>query len=165
VLIFAPDARAHTVDRVAAIVGDQVVLLGEVREAAAPELAAIHETDALARARAEAKALHDACERIIDVILIEAEAARLKIEVTPDEVERAIGAIAKEHSMTEAAVMRTAADQGYDEARYRAFLRVELLRGKILQLRRPDPAKLDEASASLSSELRDRTYVEDRLAP
>jgi peptidyl-prolyl cis-trans isomerase SurA len=165
VLVFAPEARASTVERIAAVVGDHVVLLGEVREEAAPYVAALHETDPLARARQESKLLREACERMIDDLLIEDEAERLHVEVTSGEVDDAIASLAKQNGMSVPEILKAARDQGYGEPRYREAVRVQLLHGKLLQLRRPDPQKVEEADRAFVAELREKTYVEDRLAP
>lgn len=164
-LLFSSPAGARTVDRVAAIAGSHVILLSEVRRAAAPAVHLIHETDPLARARAETKALRAACETLIDDRLVEDEAERTHVVVADDEVDRAVDAVARNNGSTRAELLAAAAEQGLSERDYRAVLSAELLRAKLTQLRRPSGKPLEEAEAALVAELRSKVYVEDRLAP
>ena len=164
VLIFARPAEARTVDRIAAIAGPHVIMLSEVQREAAPYIRGIQEKDPLARARAETKALHDACERLIDDALVEDEAERVHLTVVADEVDRALDAIAKDRSMTREVLLATAVQYGMDEASYREVIRRQLVQGKLLQLRKPDPSKVERAAAALAAELRAKVYVEDRLS-
>jgi peptidyl-prolyl cis-trans isomerase SurA len=166
VLIFAPVARARTFDRVAAVAGGHVILLSEVRESAAPYLSEIHEKDPLARARAETRVLRETCERLIDDVLVVDEAERLHVTAASDEVDHAIDAIAKARGETTAAALAEAASQGVGETQYREMIRVQILRYRVMQLTPGiDRSKGDEAAMSaLAAELREKVYVEDRMA-
>ncbi len=164
-LLFAPPASARTVDRVAALAGSHVILLSEVRHAAAPAIHLIHETDPLARARAVTKALRAACETLIDDRLVEDEAERTHLVVADDEIDRAIDAVARNNGRTRPELLAVVAEQGFSERDYRAVLSAQLLRGKLTQLRRPSGKPFEEAEAALVAELRSKVYVEDRLAP
>jgi peptidyl-prolyl cis-trans isomerase SurA len=164
-LLFAPSARARTLDRVAAVVGGRVILLSEVREAATPWLALVRDQDALARARSEAKVLHETCERMIDDALVQEEAERLHLTVSDDEVTRAIGQIAQTNHLNMEQLVASAMNQGYsDERSYRASVRAQMLSLRVLQQRATDPRKYDEALGTLHAELRAKVYVEDRLS-
>ena len=164
-LVFAPAAEARTVDRVAAIAGSRVILLSEVRHAATPAIRKIHETDPLARARAETKALRAACEELIDDRLVDEEAERMHVVVTDDEIDRAIDAVATNNGRSRAELLVLATEQGFSEHEYRDVLRAQLLRAKVTQLRKPKMKPFEEAEAALVAELRAKVYVEDRLAP
>jgi peptidyl-prolyl cis-trans isomerase SurA len=165
-LLFTPSvAHARTLDRVAAVVGGRVILLSEVREAATPWLSVVRDPDALARARAEAKVLHETCERMIDDALVQDEADRLAIKVSEDEVTRAIGQVAQTNHVGVDQLMAVAVNQGFDEKSYRASVRAQLLALRLLQQLGTDPKKYDEALGTLHTALRAKVYVEDRLAP
>ena len=163
-LSFAPSARARTLDRVAAVVGGRVILLSEVREAATPWLASVHDQDALARARAEAKVLRETCERMIDDAVVQDEAERVHVVVGDDEVTRAIGQVAQTNHVSVEQLMAVAVNQGFDAQSYRASVHTQVLSLRILQLRGVDPRRYDEALGALHAELREKVYVEDRLA-
>lgn len=164
-LLFAPSAHARTLDRVAAVVGGRVILLSEVREAATPWLAVVRDQDALARARAEAKVLHETCERMIDDTLVQDEADRLHLTVSDDEVTRMIGQVAQTNHVSVEQLIAVAVNQGFDDKSYRASVRAQVLSLRVLQQRATDPHKYEEALAALHVELRTKVYIEDRLAP
>jgi peptidyl-prolyl cis-trans isomerase SurA len=164
-LSFAPSAHGRTLDRVAAVVGGRVIMLSEVREAATPWLANVRDQDALARARAEAKVLHETCERMIDDALVQDEAERLHVTTSDQEVTRAIGQVAQTNHVSVEQLMAVAVNQGFDEKSYRASVRAQVLALRVLQQIGTDPQKYDEALGTLHVRLREKTYVEDRLAP
>ncbi len=145
------------------MVGGRVILLSEVREAATPWLSVVRDQDALARARAEAKVLHETCERMIDDALVQDEAERLHLTVSDDEVTRAIAQIAQTNRVSVDELVAVAVNQGFDEKSYRASVRAQMLSLRVLQKRAVDPRKYDEALGPLHAELRAKVYVEDRL--
>lgn len=140
-------------------------MLSEVREAATPWLSVVRDQDALARARAEAKVLHETCERMIDDALVQDEAERLHVTVSDDEVARMIGQVARTNHVSVEQLIAVAVNQGFDERSYRASVRAQVIALRVLQLRGTDPQKYDEALGTLHVELRANVYVEDRLAP
>lgn len=140
-------------------------MLSEVREAATPWLSVVRDQDALARARAEAKVLHETCERMIDDALVQDEAERLHVVVGDDEVTRMIGQVAQTNHVSVEQLIAVAVNQGFDERSYRASVRAQVIALRVLQLRGGDPRKYDEALGTLHAELRAKVYVEDRLAP
>ena len=145
--------------------GGRVILLSEVREAATPWLASVRDQDALARARAEGKVLHETCERMIDDVLVRDEAERLHVVVADDEVTRAIGQVAQTNHVSVEQLMAVAVNEGFDDKGYRASVRAQVLALRVLQQRGVDPNRYDEALGALHAELRTKVYVEDRLAP
>lgn len=165
VLLFAGSAEARTVDRVVGIAGEHVILLSEVRGAAAPWLRTLDDKDPLARARGEGKILRDTCERMIDDVLVEDEAERVHLGVGEGEIDHAIASVAESSHVSVEQLMSVATEQGYDAKTYRASIRAQLLAVKLLYLRHVDTKKLDEAATALHAELRAKVYVEDRLAP
>jgi len=164
VLFFARPAEARTVDRIAAIAGPHVIMLSEVQREAAPYIRGIQEKDPLARARAETKALHEACERLIDAALEADEAERVHLEVTAQEVDGALDMLAKSRATTREGLFAAAAEGGMNETAYRDGIRRELLEAKLLQLRRADLTKWEQVRAALAAELRAKVYVEDRIS-
>ena len=162
--LFAPSAHARTIDRVAAIAGSHVIFLSEVRDAAAPYLRAVNDKDAIARARAETKVLHETCERMIDDALVQDEAERQHLTVTDDSVQRAISQIAQSNNVSVEQLLAVAMNEGLDERGYRASVRNQLLSLRLLQARGVDPNKYDQGLVALHADLRALVYVEDRLA-
>ncbi len=164
-LLLATSAEGRTIDRVAAIAGEHVIMLSEVRAAAAPWLRAVEDKDPLVRARGETKILRDTCERMIDDALVRDEAERLHLKVEESEVDHALANVAESNHVSMDQLMNVATEQGYDAQTYRASIRAQLVAMKLLFLRKVDTNKLDDAANALHAELRSKVYVEDRLAP
>ncbi len=140
--------------------------MSEVEERAAPYLRQIQEKDPLARARAETKLLHQACELLIDDVLVGLEAERVHVAVTDAEIDTGIDAVAKSNHVSVPEVLQMARDQGFTDRAYRDAVRVQLLGGKLLQLQHFDATKMkaEEAFAEFQAKLRTRVYIEVRIA-
>ena len=168
-ILTAASARATTLDRVVAVVGDRVILLSEVQARAKPYvlLATQQEKDSLALARLTTKALHETCERMIDELLIEDEASRQRVVVDNDEVDRAIASLATQNGLTLTQLYQEARAQGYDAPAYRAEIRRQMLEQKLaLHVAKvADASKIEAARKQMVADLRAHTYLEDRLAP
>jgi peptidyl-prolyl cis-trans isomerase SurA len=160
-LLAEPTQAGRVVDRVAAVVGDRIIMLSEVQERTALFLHQSTEKDPLVRARSETKVLHDTCEAMVDDVLVEAEATSLHVDATAAEVDAGIAAVAKNNGVTVPRLFEMLHEQGFDERAYRGAVRSQLLAGKLLQLR--GSAKPDEALEKLHAELRARVYVEVRI--
>ena len=80
VLLGAPRARAELVDRVAAVVNNDVITLSEVEKRAAPELARIdQETSGAERGQKRAAAMKRTLDTMIDEKLVDNELKELKV--------------------------------------------------------------------------------------
>ena len=124
------------------------------------------EPDPLARARSETKILHDVCDQMISDLVIQDEAERLHLSVSPAEIDQGIASVAETNKVTVARIMEMVRDQGYDERSYREEVRLQLVRRKVLWFKNPtlDPNKADEAVKTIARELRAHIYVDIRLA-
>ncbi len=150
-------------DRVVAAVDGQALLRSELLARAAQ------------RTPAGSPSLDQALESLIEERLLEIEARRLGVRVSPEEVERALAAIASQNGLEREALLAALLAQGLSEAAYRALLGRELLRHRLVQLRlthRPGPAagdddawqaRVEAESRALLAELADRVAIE-RLA-
>jgi len=128
------------VDRVAAIVGDHVVLLSEVRQRATLVARTQHATlsqltDAI---------LHEVTERLVDERIEETEADRLKITVAPDEIDHAVEQLAAGNNTSVTTLLKTVESQGVKIDELREALRRQLLEGKLLMLRSNQMQRIDE---------------------
>lgn len=164
-VLWVTPAHALVVDRIAAVAGEHIIMLSEVRERAAVYMIAPSgEKDPLARAKLEAKAMRTACEELIDDALVRDEAERLHVAATDDEVNHALDEVAKSNNLDRAGLIVAARDQGVTETSYREMLREQLLQGKLLVLRKATAENVEQAATALRAELRGRVYVEDRVA-
>jgi peptidyl-prolyl cis-trans isomerase SurA len=137
-LLAAPlAARAELVDRVAAVVNNDIIALSEVESRAAPELAkAASLPTPAARAEGREKALKDAVEALVGDKLLENEIKELNIEVTEQEVDAAIEDVKKQNPNLEGdAFEQELRVQGYTMTTYRDFLRKHMRRLKLLNLK------------------------------
>ncbi|MEX2205384.1 MAG: peptidylprolyl isomerase [Myxococcota bacterium] len=124
-------ARAEVVEGVAAIVGDEVVLLSEVRTAMQSVLARVPQGQQLTPE--ELEQLRDsAVKGLIDDKLVLQIAKQQGVTATEEEIDDAIAGIAQEEGITVDAIYAAAADQGLPRAAYREQLAKQLTRMKMV---------------------------------
>ncbi len=148
VLSLSLDASTY-VDHVAAVVGDQVVLLSEVRARAALVAKTQHATlsqmtDAI---------LREVTERIVEERLEEREAERLKVTVAAEEIDHAVEQLAQGNNTSVQTLMKNAEGQGVKADELRDALRRQLLEGKLLMLRSSQMQRIDEKDLHARYEL------------
>jgi peptidyl-prolyl cis-trans isomerase SurA len=128
--------QARVVEKIAALVGDEIVLQSEVEERAATamaELGAI--ADQGQRAQRAAALRREILERIIDEHLLVQQAMELKLNVSSEEVDRTIEAVkANNGNMTDADLLKALAQQGMTMGQYRASMKRELYKQKVTQI-------------------------------
>lgn len=132
-VLIAPTAGAEIVDGVAAIVGDEVVLLSEVREA-------WHAYVGRVRARGDSLSEEDmlalrssALQTLIDEKLVLQVAKKQNLSASEEEIDESIAGIATDETMTVDAIYAAAASQGLDRKAYREQLGRQITRMKIVQ--------------------------------
>jgi peptidyl-prolyl cis-trans isomerase SurA len=124
-------ARAEVlVDGIAAQVGAQVVLISEVREAAAA-------TEARARAQGAAdedirQLYFEVLEQMIERALIRQVVQRAEIGASDAEVDEAIASIAKENKLTPERLRESVEAQGMPYALYRERIRGEIEHARVI---------------------------------
>lgn len=146
----ALDAQsAPYVDRVAAVVGDRVVLLSEVRARAS----LVARSQKATLAQLTEAILHEVTERLVEERLEENEAERLKIAVAPEEIDHAVEQLAQGNNASVATFMKNAEAQGVKAEELREALRRQLLEGKLLLLRSNQMQRIDEKDLRARYEL------------
>lgn len=135
--IFAQQAKAEVIERVAAIVNDQVVLLSDLRRRAAPFLEQIltgadNQNERMSRVKQLYKRL---LQQLVDEELIEQAAKKAHVSVTGTEVEQAIDNVRRQNSLSEDAFWQAVRTQGFNEKNYREDVRKQLLRLKVINQR------------------------------
>lgn len=128
------------VDRVAAVVGDHVVLLSEVRARAT----LVARTQRATLAQMTDAILHEVTERLVEEYLEQAEADRLKITIAPDEVDHAVEQLAQGNNTSVQTLLKTVESQGVKADELREALRRQLLEGKLLLLRGNQMQRIEE---------------------
>ncbi len=131
----APEAMGRVVEKIAAVVGDEIVLLSEVEERAAPFLQEIAALPNPQQRAARASALRrEVLERLVDDHLIVQQANELKLAVSSEEIDRSIEQIKKEANLTDARLLEELRKIGQTMASYRQDTRKLLLRHKVIQI-------------------------------
>lgn len=127
--------EAIIVERVAAVVDDEIILLSEVNERVRPYLKKIMRIqDSKAQQRALRRLQLQQLEQLIQEKLVIKEATRRKLKVSDAEVNRAINSVMKQNDVTYKELMNALMEQGISPAQYKANLRKQILRLKVLNM-------------------------------
>jgi peptidyl-prolyl cis-trans isomerase SurA len=141
-------ASGEAIEGIAAIVGDEIILVSEVQErAAAPLAQAARAQSAFIRDQQIRQILGEFLQRMIDEQLIEQEAQSLMLDVTDEEVERAIAGIQQRNGWDDLALENQIAERGQTMDQYRYDTRIELLKYKVLSVRLRGRLRTDEEEA------------------
>jgi peptidyl-prolyl cis-trans isomerase SurA len=127
----AEPVKRTVIDRVVAVVDQDVITLVELRQRAQPFLLRLASLDGAQRAAAESQMYKELVDAMVEERIVAAEARARSLSVTPAEVDAAVEAVAKQNGLSRDAVLQAAADQGMSEARYREELARQLLRHKV----------------------------------
>jgi peptidyl-prolyl cis-trans isomerase SurA len=128
-------AGARLVEKIAAVVGENVILASEVEEKAAPLLAdAGRITDPQKRSARATALRREVLDRLIDDELILQQATDLKLSVTSEQVDQSIDEIKKQNNLDDDQLREALRGQGMSMATYRADLKRQLLRYRVLNI-------------------------------
>ncbi len=134
-LAAAPLARARVVERVAAVVGDAIVLASEVEERVGPLLADTNQIRDPDKRAARAAALRrEVLDRLIDDELILQQATELKLSISSEQVDASIEEIKKQNNLNDDQLREALRGQGMTMSAYRADLKRQLLRFRVLNI-------------------------------
>ena len=157
ICLCAPALRAAPpdgiqVDGIAAVVGSEIILLSEVVDRSVPvlaEIAAQAQQNGVAppQGAQRTQVLRDVLESMIDDILIDQQAVDLKVSVTDDEVEAAISNVAAENGIDRETFEKIVASRGMDMVTYRAQMRRDLLKFKVINLKVRGRVKISDDEA------------------
>jgi peptidyl-prolyl cis-trans isomerase SurA len=133
---FAPRAASgRMVEKIAAVVGENVVLASEVEEKAGPVLADVNKIPDPDKRSARASSLRrEVLDRLIDDELILQQAAELKLNVTSEQIDSSIEEIKKQNNIDDDQLREALRGQGMSMATYRADLKRQLLRFRVLNI-------------------------------
>jgi peptidyl-prolyl cis-trans isomerase SurA len=169
-----PPARV-IIDRVVAVVDDDVITLGELRRRARPFLERLRATKS-ATATVESALLKDMLDRLVDERIIAKVADREHITVSQDEVDRAWVTVRDAQKLTDEGLAKSVHEAGLSDEEYRDELRRQLFEGKVLARKiapyianvsklspEEQASKLEAGRAAFLAEEKKTTYVELRL--
>jgi peptidyl-prolyl cis-trans isomerase SurA len=129
--------NATVIERIVAVVGEQAILLSELRDRARPFLQRMEQqpTDEAQRAAATSELYRRLVQRLVEEELEQKAANHSNITVTPREIDDALTRIAQQNGVAVSRIMDEALSSGLTEQGYRQELRRQLLETKMLNLR------------------------------
>ncbi len=126
----APAFGARSLDRVLAIVNDDLVLESEVEQAALMTFKATGrevDFDSTAGRRQWDETKHKALDDLIDEKLVLQQASELKLQVTSEQVDRALDDVKQQNGLSESQFREALKAQGFSLESYRRQLRKQIL--------------------------------------
>jgi peptidyl-prolyl cis-trans isomerase SurA len=144
--------KEKMVDKIAAIVGDQIILLSDVMKQAQAAINELERTSqnigggALVEGRIEGK-IKEALDKMIDDEIYKIEAREMGLAVTTEEIDAAIENMARENNIDVPTLKQAIKSQGMDYLTYRNQLRNQLTRYKVLNLRVRSRIKISDTEA------------------
>lgn len=136
VLAVGGSATAEVVDKVAAVVNNDIIALSEVQQRAAPELVAANQArDPKQRAELRKRAVQGALDQLIAEKLMEGEMEELGITVTEEELEVALDNVRKQNNVQPEQFEQALMQEGYTLQTYKDFMRKHLRRMKLVNLK------------------------------
>lgn len=146
-LLAGSSARAEVVDRVAAVVNQDIITLSEVEERAAPELERLNgERDLKKRAEARQKLLLRVTNQLIGEKLMDKEIKELGLSATDREVDQAIDDVLRQNNLeSREQLEERIRAEGLTMKAYREVLGGQMSRMKLVQLKVSPRVKLSEA--------------------
>src|SRR5262249_48072908 len=161
-LLLAPRARAELVDRIAAVVNNDIITLSEVEKRAAPELARVsQEGTGPERAQKRAAALKRTLDTLIDEKLVDNELKELKVSIGDKEVDAAVDEVKKSYNLNDDQLRQAVSREGYSIAEYRESMRKQIGRYKLISEKVRKNVKVSEADVKTEYERMTRAEGED----
>lgn len=144
----SPVAQAAIVERIVAVVGEQPILLTELRQRARPYLIKIYtQVPPQQQKVAEAEMYKELLNKLVDERVVALAADKLNVTVTTKEVDDAVKLKAADLKVPVSDLLAEAAKQGLSETDYREEVRRELLFGKMLETRVRSRVRVTEDDA------------------
>lgn len=144
-LVVVP-ARADVIEQVVATVNDEAIFLSDLRRQAVPFLPRVMSAPSQEERMTGLRALYqEILTKLIDQELIEQAAREMQVRVTSRDVERAVLNVVRQNGLSEEEFWEAVRGQGFTEAQYRADVRKQLLRLKVLNQRVRGRVNITEA--------------------
>ncbi len=138
-LAWPASAGAEVVERIAAVVNDDVILLSRLEQRAEPLIQAVAQQQqqgglgGMAGGIDRQRILKRVLSEMIDEVLISEQASKMRVRVSANDVDRAMKNMARQNGLPWHRFVQAIQAQGYTLARYRDELRRQLLRFKVVQ--------------------------------
>jgi peptidyl-prolyl cis-trans isomerase SurA len=132
VAIALPASAAKVLDRVVAVVNDDIILDSELEQSTAPMLRQPLDTSTPEGKKQWDELKRKALDGLIDSKLIQQQASELKLAVTNDEVDRALEEVKKQNNLTDDQFREALKGQGFTPEGYRKSLKRQILELKVI---------------------------------
>ena len=134
-LLLPRPASARVVEKIAAVVGDDIILQSEVEDRSAPLLADTASITNPGEREARSNAIRrEVLDRLIDDQLLAQQATELKLTVSNDEIDRAIEQIKRDYGLNDTQLRDELSKQGTSMAAYRLSTKKEILKYRVLNI-------------------------------
>ncbi len=137
-------ARAEYLEALVATVNGEPLWLSQVRKRMQPFAEALASEERTAQKEQWRKLFDQVTSDMVDVILVRQAAGASKVTVTPSEIDRAIENIRGQSGLDREEFLELVKQQGFDETAYRADVRDQILRLKLLNLKVRSRVEVDE---------------------
>lgn len=139
-------AQPQVIDRIAAVVNDEVITLREAERSVTPLLASIARIDDLERRQRErAQVMERAIEDLVGQTLVLQEARKLKLDASDAEVDAWLNNLKRQYGWDDQAMTKAIAGQGTTMARYREDVRKRILTNRVVQMKLGSSVRVSEA--------------------
>lgn len=156
-LCLAVPSERVLVDKIAAVVNDDVITLSDVEAAAEPYLAS-------ADSEERRKMLYkDILRQLVDERLLSQQIAEAKIDVTEDEVERAVKDILRQNKITREQLEEAIRARGMSMGQYLQDLESQLIRLKLVDMKVRSRVVIPEADIKAEFEARTRGQQKNEM--
>ena len=164
-LALAPAAAfGKTIDRVVAVVNDEIILDSELDQWTAPQLKAPVDLESPEGARVFEQLKKKSLDRLIESRLIAQQAAELKLTVTNDEVDRAVEEVKHQNNLDDATFAEALRGQGYSMDAYRKNLKKQVLELKVVNTAVRSRISISDEEVKTAYNQSDRQNAGERLA-
>jgi len=157
-------ASARTIDRVVAVVNDEIILDSELEEFTAPMMRNPVDLDTPEGAAVFEQLKKKYLDKLIDQRLIGQQAAELKLSVSPDEVDRSIEEIKRSNKIDDAEFLEALKAQGLTLSGYRKTLKKQILDMKVISTAVRSRIQITEEEVRTAYAQSDRQNAGERLA-
>jgi peptidyl-prolyl cis-trans isomerase SurA len=127
----APASAARVVERVVAVINDDIILETELEQFAGPMYRG-PDPDTADGKKAWDETKRKALETLIDGKLVQQQASELKLTVTPDEVDRAVQQVKEQNKLDDTSFTEALKSQGFTLEGYRKTLKKQILEMKVV---------------------------------
>lgn len=145
ITLAASQPSGELLNRIVAVVNDDVILLDEVDEATSPLLKRLPaDLPAAELAQRKARLRRQVLDSLVADKLLEQQVKILNLEVSPRELDKIIDNMRAQNNMTEAQFKAALAGQGLSMDAYREGMRKQLLKMKIINLKVRSKVKVSD---------------------